>query len=631
MLLSLMRKHAKSWLIKFLIAIIAVVFIFYFGYSFRAKQGLKIALVNGEVISGIEYQKAYWDLLEGLRRQYKNVWDDNLIEVFDLKRRALDNLINQKLISQEAIRLGLEVTESELQEAIMDYAAFQIDGRFDLGRYRAVLDQNRMTAEDFEEEMAKELLAGKLRQFLFAFMTVTDQEVLDQYTYANEKTKISFVHFKPDAFRESIRPDQAAMKDYFEAHKEEYRVPEKIKVAYLRIDPEAFTDQVKLADREIETYYEYNIETFKEPKQVKARHILFKLREDASEEKDKAVREKAEQVLKQARENKDFAALAKKYSEGPTKDKGGDLGYFAKGRMVKPFEEAAFRMKKGDISDLVRTPFGYHIIHIEDIKEERAKPLEEVREEISKTLVNSVSAELAHETALSLIDQMPYDAALEKFAVENNLEATHTEYFSQDEPIPGIGGDQKLRQTLFSFEKGQSSEVLEIDGKFYIFQIADRQTSFLPEMKDVESELGEDFTAHLAAEAAKAAAQGFLAELKAGKNWDELAEQNGVETQTSDFFTRTGSVAEIGYLPDLQEIAFSLNKAEPYPDKVLGNDKGAFVIRWEAKEGIDHAQFDKDKEKYRFSLMQTKHRQAFGKWIESLKNNAEIKLLNPVT
>ena len=150
-------------------------------------------------------------------------------------------------------------------------------------------------------------------------------------------------------------------------------------------------------------------------------------------------------------------------------------------------------------------------------------------------------------------------------------------------------------------------------------------------MKEVESKLREDFTAHLAAEAAKAAAEKFLAELKAGKKWDKLAKENDVAPQASDFFTRTGSVTKIGYVPDLQEIAFSLNEEESYPDRVLENDKGAFVIRWDANEGIDQSKYDEDKERYRFSLMQTKHRQAFGIWVESLKNNAEIKVVNPVT
>ena len=626
-----MRKHAKSWLIKFLIGIIALVFIFYFGYSFKTKKALKMALVNGEVISGLEYQKAYWDLLEGLRRQYKDVWDDNLIKVFDLKNRALDDLINQKLISQEARRLGLEVTEDEIQKAILDYSAFQINGQFDMGRYRSVLDQNRMTPEDFEQEMAKDLLAGKLRQFLFAFMTVTDQEILDQYTYANEKIKISFVQFNPDKFKESIQPDEAAMKEFFEERKESYRIPEKIKIAYLLIDPDSFKDQVELSEQEIEGYYDYNIGTFTEPKQVKARHILFKLGEDASEEREREVREKAEQVLKEARENEDFATLATKNSEGPTKDNGGDLGYFPKGRMVKSFEDVAFQMKKGEVSDLVRTPFGYHIIKIEDIKEARTKTLDEVRDQIVKTLLTNAGAELAHESALSLIDQMPYNAELDEFAADHQLEAKHTEFFSQDQPIPDIGGDQKLRQTLFSLEKGQTSEPLEIKGEFYIFQVVDRQPSALPEMKEVENKVLENFTAHLASEEAKAAAEKFLTELNDGKQWDELAKKNNLEPQSSDFFTRTGSVAKIGYVPDLQETAFSLNENKRYPDKVLENDKGAFVIRWEGKEGIDDSKYEEDKERYRFSLMQTKHRRAFGIWLDSLKKSAAIEVINPVT
>ena len=128
MVLSLMRKHAKSWLIKFLIAIIAIVFIFYFGYSFTSQRGVKVASVNGENISGLEYQKAYRGLLEALQKEYKDVWSDNLIEVFDLKNRALENLIDQKLLSQEARRIGLDINEKEIQDQIMAYPAFQFQG-----------------------------------------------------------------------------------------------------------------------------------------------------------------------------------------------------------------------------------------------------------------------------------------------------------------------------------------------------------------------------------------------------------------------------------------------------------------------------------------------------------------------
>ncbi|MBU4427244.1 MAG: SurA N-terminal domain-containing protein, partial [Proteobacteria bacterium] len=525
MLLSMMRKHAKSWLIKVLIGIIALVFVFYFGYSFTAKEGLKIAYVNGELISGMEYQKAYWDLLEALRRQYKDVWNDNLIKVFDLKNRALDNLINQKLISQEARKIGLDVTESEIQQAIMDYPAFQIDGQFDIRRYRGLLNQNRMKPEDFEEGMAKELLDGKLQQFLLTFMPVTDQEVLDYYTHTNEKIKISLVQFKPEKFKKSIEPDQASLETFFEERREGYRVPEKVKLAYLLIDPDTFKDKVVIKDREIEEYYEYNIDTFLQPKEVKARHILLKLGQDAAEEEDKKVREKATKVLEEARKGNDFAALAKKYSEGPTRSEGGDLGYFPAGRMVKPFEDTAFKMKKGEISDLVRTRFGYHIIKVEDVKEARTKALDEVRDQISKILLKTGSAELAHEYALSLIDQMPYDADLAKYTAERELKVMYTGDFSQDQRIPGIGGDDKLRKSLFSLRKGETSELLELKGKFYIFQIADRKESYLPEMAEVTDKLKNDYIAYRSAEEATAAAESYLTALKEGKAWDELAKE----------------------------------------------------------------------------------------------------------
>jgi len=631
MLLSMMRKHAKSWLIKVLIGIIAVVFIFYFGYSFRAKKGLKVAYVNGELISGMEYQKAYWDLLEALRRQYKDVWNDNLIKVFDLKNRALDNLINQKLISQEARKIGLDVTESEIQQAIMDYPAFQIDGQFDMRRYMGLLSQNRMQPEDFEVSMAKELLDGKLRQFLLTFMPITDQEVLDYYSYANEKIKISYVQFKPEKFKKSINPDQASLETFFKDRREEYRVPEKIKLAYLLIDPDTFKDKVEVKDDEIEDYYEYNMDTFLQPKEVKARHILFKLSQDAGEAEEKEVREKATEVLEEARKGNDFATLAKKYSEGPTKSSGGDLGYFTAGTMVKPFEDTAFKMKKGEISDLVRTRFGYHIIKVEDVKEARTKALDEVRDQISKTLLKTGSAELAHEYALSLIDQMPYDADLAKYAAERELEIKNTGEFSQDQPIPGIGGDDKLRQSLFSLRKGETSELLELKDKFYIFQVSERKESYLPEMAEVTDKLKDDYLTYRSAEEAKAAAKSYLTALKEGKSWDEAAKEKQLEIEETDFFTRRGPVPKIGHAPDLLETAFSLNRSNRYPDTIFKNDKGAFVIRWEASEGIDEDNYQEEKEKYRFSLMQTKHRRAFQVWIDRLKKKAEIEIVTPVT
>jgi peptidyl-prolyl cis-trans isomerase D len=629
MVLSLMRRHAKSYLIKFLIGIIAIVFIFYFGYSFRAGRASKVAEVNGEIITGTEYDKSYRDLFEAMRLQYKGLWNDNLVKLFNLKERALERLIYQKLIIQEAKKLGLGVTQEEIQKTIMAYPAFQVNGLFDVGRYRALLSQNRMTPEDFEANISQELLQEKLKQWLGTLVLVTDQEVRDQFIFSNEKVKVSFVEFKADGFKKAVKVEAAPMEEYFKEHKEEYRIPEKIKLAYVVIDPEAFKSQVVLNDDEIKSYYDYNLDTFKEPKEVRARHILFKVKEGASEEEEKAVREKAKAVLEEAKKGADFAELAKKYSEDPsTKNRGGDLGFFPAGRMTKPFEEAAFSLKPGEVSDLVRTEFGYDIIKVEEVKEARTKSLDEVRDEISKRLIQGRAVELAHERGLSFLDQLPYDADLPKFAAERGLTAKGTDYFSQDQPIPDVGGDEKLRQSLFSYAEKETSELVELNNKFYIFQVSGKKPSYIPELTEVKDKVKEAYIQFLAAKEAEAAAQTYLNELKQGKEWKGLAKEKGMTPVDTDFFGRRGSIPKIGYLPELTEAAFTLNENRRYPEKVFPKPSGsAYIIRWEEKAPLDEKKFEEEKEKLRLSLAQGKQAATFQQWLNDLKGRADIEIL----
>jgi len=631
MVLSLMRRHAKSWIIKFLIGIIAVVFVFYFGYSFTATRGLKIAYVNGELINEAEYEKAYRELVETMRRQYQGMWNDDLMKTFNMKQRALDGLINQKLISQEAQKLGLDVTESESQKAIMNYPAFQVNGLFEMRRYQALLSQNRMKPEDFEASMALQLLDTKLKQFLFSFLDVSEEAVLEYYTYNNEKTNLGFVQFKPEKFKKSTKFDQTSLKKYFEENKARYRIPEKIKLIFIEIDPDGFKEKVHITEEEIAGYYGYNPDMFIEPKQVKARHILFKLGQDADETKEKEVRKAAEAVLKEARQGKDFGELARKYSEGPSKSEGGDLGYFSEGQMDKPFEKAAFKLKKDEISDLVRSRFGYHIIRVEDIKEKRTKPLEEVREQIAEILLKKSSAELAHEKGLSLMDQMPYDVDLGQYAPLHQLGTKDTEYFASGEPIPGVAGSGVEGKPMFSLDIKETSELIEVNGKFYIFQLIEKKPSHLPELKQVAEEVKKDFKDYLAAKAAKTAAESYLKELRKGKSWEELAKERHLEAGSTGYFSRNDPIAGIGYDPALTEAVFRLDKGKPYPDTIFENNEGAYVIRWEGKKGIDKQEYEKEKERYRFSLMGERHKRVFQNWLQNLRKNAEIEIVTPVS
>ncbi len=631
MVLSIMRKHAKSWLIKVLIAIIAIVFVFYFGYSFTSDRTIKVASVNGEIITGLEYQKTYQEMREALFRQYRDVWSDNLVEMFNLKNRALESLIIEKLISSEARSLGLEITEEEIQHALMRYPGFQTeDGKFDMGRYRALLAQNRMEPEDFEAGMARELLGDKLKQLVLGFVPATEAEARDYFEYRNEKIRISYVKFDPDNYIDEVKPSESEMRTYFDEHKEYYRVPEKIRLTYISIDPEDFVSEVVLPERAVEDYYEYHRESFSEPEEVKARHILFKVPSTAEDQEVEKIREKAEAVLEQARDGADFADLAEEYSEGPTGPKGGDLGYFTRGQMEESFDDAAFSLEKGEISDIVKTRFGFHIIKIEDKKPRREKPLDEVRGQIEADLRLIQAAEIAREKGLSLIDQMPYDIDLTEYAEQHGLPVSETPLFAQDEPIPELMGSEELRQSLFSLDTGQISDLMEVDGKYFLFQIEEKEKSRLPSFEEAAEEVKPDVTEHLAAEKARSAASAFLKKVSADADWAKLAADQGLEIVKTDFFSRIDSVEGIERRGEFNEIVFSLNSERPFPDEVYQDTGGAFVFRWEEAEPFDEETFEEEKEQYLFQAMSAKHQAAFNGWLQSLRQKADVRILTPL-
>ena len=624
-----MRKNAKSWFIKFLITIISLAFVFSFGYSLMSRDRVKLGKVNGETIAAKEYDMAYRNLILDYQNQLKGVWNDKLIKAMDLQNVAFESLIQNKIILQEAKKLGLKVTEKELQEEILLYPAFQQDGIFSESRYRAILAMDRTTPEEFEESRRQAILSEKLRQFLTSFYIPSEQEILDNYTYSNEKVGLSFIKFSPENYLGDVKQDPGLIKEFFEQRKENYRIPDKIKISYIRISPEDYLDKVELDEKELVEYYENNLDMFLKEKQIKARHILFKLSPDDTPEKENKVKEKALSVLEKVKSGEDFAKLAGEYSEGPTKAKGGDLGYFTKGTLNKAFDEAAFSLKKGETgNDLVKSDLGYHIIKVEDIKAREPKKYDDVRDQIVTIFMQNMSTDMASDMAQTLIDQMPYNIDLSEYASQHDVKTESSPFFSMLDPIPIVTANNKLAETLFALDKGDVSELLELNNEFYIIQLSDKKPSYIPELDEVLSNVETDYIDHSALMAAKEDAEKYLSELKEGKDWDALAKEKGKTIESSGLFTRTGFPGKIGTTPGLQEAAFRLSEENPYADKVFDNQDGAFVIKFMEKQYIDTEKFEKDKDKYAYSLKLRKQRAIFSSWIQKMRAEAEIDRSN---
>jgi peptidyl-prolyl cis-trans isomerase D len=298
--------------------------------------------------------------------------------------------------------------------------------------------------------------------------------------------------------------------------------------------------------------------------------------------------------------------------------------------MVKPSEDAAFKLKKEEVSDLVRTPFGYHIIKIEDVKEAKTRSLEEARGQILARLQKTATTDMAHEKALSFVDRMPYQIDLAKYAGENTVPVKETAYFSQTDAIPDIGNDEKLRQALFSMEKEEVGDLVEAGGKFYVFQVKDKKPSVLPALEEMKDKVREDYVGSLATQMAKSSAEEYLKDLKEGKDWAALAKEKHLETKTTEFISRQETIPQIGHFQELQEAAFSLSQKKRYADNVFQNDKGVFVIRWENEQDIDRNKFEEEKKLYRDMLVRLKNQSLFKEWIDGLKSRAKIEMLQPL-
>jgi peptidyl-prolyl cis-trans isomerase D len=229
-----------------------------------------------------------------------------------------------------------------------------------------------------------------------------------------------------------------------------------------------------------------------------------------------------------------------------------------------------------------------------------------------------------------LMDQMPYAINLVTYAAQHGFTAKESDYFSKGGTIPGLGGDERLRESIYSLDKGEVSEVIEHKDKFYIIQVVDVKDSYIPKISEVPDQLQKDLTDHLSLVAAKKEAERYLEALKGGATWSELAKKRNLKTDETGFFSRGERIPKIGYSPSLFETTFSLSSQKRYPDHVFEVNKKIYVVRWLDRKGINREDFDKEKKAFKQALLLAKEGRISNAWLQSIKEEAEIKIVTPI-
>jgi peptidyl-prolyl cis-trans isomerase D len=619
-----MRKHAGSWMIKVLLFAIVVVFSFWGVGNFRSREDTYLAKVNGEIISFDLYRRTYNNMLEQYRRAYGGQINDEMIKMLNLRMQTVNQLVDRTLLLQEADRLKINVTDEEVTDTIKKYPAFQVNGVFDKTRYLALLNQIRMSVEDFESDQKEGLRVQKLQDIVQDSVMVSDDEAREWYRWFNTEVDMSYVLFEPGRYKD-ISPEDDKIEAYFDAHQDEYKTDPSVKVSYLLFEPASYREKIQIGDDQITQYYENHIDEFKKEKTVQARHILLKLDEKADEKTVEARKEKALEIYKMAADGKDFAELANKYSEGPTRDKGGDLGTFKKETMVKPFAEKAFSMKAGEISEPVRTRFGWHIIKVEKINEGGTESLEQARDGIRKNLVDEQARTKALAHAEEVYDNVFDGDKLADAGQTYGVLLKTTDYFVRAKPpLKKVRNQRKFVETAFGLEKMGISEILELSDGYYILQVEDRKDASVPLFETVADRVKKDLIKSLQKDRAKEDAETMLAAIQKGEKLEEAVKQYDLKVKATGFFKRSGSIPNIGYAPRMIEEAFLLSDEKPLCETPVEDSKGWFVLQLKERKKPAEEGFEKEQDTIVTQLTQQKKQSVYQQWLADVKSRSEI-------
>ena len=427
-----------------------------------------MAVVDGEEIPRREFEQALRDHHERMRGMLGANFDSAMLDSFEVKNSVLERLIQQRLLQKEAASNGFVVLDSQLVKTIREIPAFQKDSKFSKQQYEELLSSQGLTPVIFESRVRQELLLQQLldgySEYGFAPKTVAEK-----VRYLSEvQREINQIKIESEQFLSQVTPEEADINDYYEKHKVDFHLPERARIEYLVLSLEAAAENETVSLESINKYFEENQDEFSQPEERKASHILISVPAAASEDEKKSARDKAENILELLKQNPDtFAEIAKEHSDDPgSAIQGGDLGFFGRGVMVKAFEDKIFSMQSDEISDIVETDFGLHIIKLTDVKEAKRSDLTDVREQIEKKLkietMSSSFGEIVEDFSNLVYEQGDnLQAVAEKF----ELTIQSTDWITRNTVEPPILANEKLLSALFSDEsiKNQrNTEAIEV-------------------------------------------------------------------------------------------------------------------------------------------------------------------------
>ncbi|MEN6586696.1 MAG: SurA N-terminal domain-containing protein [Sulfuricella sp.] len=532
-MLEAIREHAQGKIAKIILALITVPFALWGvdSYLKNAGDGPIAAKVGGQEIPQTEFAQALKDQQERMRSALGKNYDASIMDRPEMRKSVLDRLINQRLILAEAAREGLAVSDAQLVRIIAGIEAFQENGKFNQSRYETLLRQQNMSPAMFEHRLRQDLLVQVAQDGIVRPVSLP-RSVADRLMRINEQQReVSQAVMPIEQFMSQSKVDASAVKDYYDKHQSEFKVPEQVRLEYVVLSADSLMSQTSVSEDEVAAYYKEHSAQFTQPEERQASHILISVAANASAKEKSAAEEKARKVWQEAKDNPtNFAQLAKQHSQDPgSASQGGDLGFFARGAMVKPFDDAVFKMAPGEISQPVQSDFGYHIIKLVAVKPAKIRSLQEAHGEIVEALKKQKAGKKFAENAENF-NNVVYEQgdSLKPVAQHLGLQVEQSAWVSRKGSDMPLLNNPKLLEAVFSddvLKNKRNTEAIEVAPNVLVSaRLLEYKPASMKPLEEVAAVLSQRLQRQQAAALAVKWGKDALAQLQQGKtlaalNW----------------------------------------------------------------------------------------------------------------
>ncbi len=623
-MLKSMRKNLKSLAPALWLVIFAFILSIFFvwgkgGGSGESRDKNVVAYVGKEKISVDLYINSLRMKIESLKEQFKEL-DSNFIQQLNIPQQALEEIIRQELLLQTARHIGVKVANSEIRDRVLSYPVFQKDGKFiGFDEYQKILEWNRTTVSEFEESISKEIITTKAIQILTSGVSVTRDEVWENFKKTNESAELEYIYIPSDKMELSEQPSKEALSNYFSNNKNEYEIPEKRTAEYVFLNKEDLKEQIDIKDSDVEKYYESNISHFEEPEKRRVQRIFLPFED--SEKKD--ILEQSNEIKKQLDKGEDFGKLAAEFSKDDQAANNGDWGYFEWKQLPLEEQDAIQEMGEKEVSDPIELEGGVSIINISEILPAVQLPLEDVRERI-ETILRDNTAEEMIETRIAQLEKTALkEKSLDAAAQKIGYKIKNTGPLELGEGIEEIDPSGSLSQMLFNMEEKEiSSPLITYKGKG-ISQLIKIEPPRPAAFEEVEEKVKNDFISEKQELKAFERASRIKSSSK-GSDLKEIAESDDIEYKSAQNHKREQYLSLIGENSEIDGFAFSLPLKElSDPIKVKG---GAVLLRVIERKEVTKEEFEENFIQARNELLNTKQNKLFQSMYIKMRENIGVKI-----